>query len=157
MLASRAASILAKGSPLGPLKIVEKTHDHITFERLGPGMVNQPSSRWFRRGELRFSALGQGRCRVEWSAELAGMGWLLGLGALFQVLGLLALVIGGWAIYTYVVSSPEPAVRWQTIQMVQAVHFLWPPFLFGVLHRRGMREVAAQLEALAHNLPYYES
>jgi len=157
VLATRAASILAKGSPLGPIKIVEKTDDRLAFERLGPGMANQPASRWFRRGELRFSTARQSRCRVEWTAELANMDWLLKLGALFQVLGLLALGIGGWAIDTYVVSSPEPAVRWQTVQIMQAVHFLWPPFLFGALYRRGRKEVAAHFEALAHNLPYYES
>src|SRR5262249_33300367 len=44
---------------------------------------------------------------------------------------------------------------WQTFQMAQAVHFLWPPFLFGALYRQG-RRAAAQFEALAHNLPYYE-
>jgi hypothetical protein len=70
-------------------------------------------------------------------------------------LGLIALAVGGWAVFTYVASSPEPAVRWQTVQMVHVVHFLWPPFLFGALYRRGMQGVAAQFEALAHNLPYY--
>lgn len=58
-------------------------------------------------------------------------------------------------IYTYVASSPNPATRWQTLQMLQAVHFLWPPFLFGALYRRGVKEVVAQLEALVHNLPFY--
>lgn len=155
VLAAKAASVLAKGNPIGPVKIVDKTDDHIVFERLGPGVVNQPASRWFRRGELRFASVGQGRSRVEWAVELANMGWLLALGALFQVLGLVVIVVGCWAISTYVVSSPDPAVRWQTFQMVQVVHFLWPPFLFGGLYRRGRREVAAQFEALANNLPYY--
>jgi hypothetical protein len=80
----------------------------------------------------------------------------LWLGGLFQAAGLLALVVGCWAVYTYVASSPDPAVRWQTFQMAQAVHFLWPPFLCGGLYRRGARAVAAQFEALAHNLPYYD-
>jgi hypothetical protein len=60
-----------------------------------------------------------------------------------------------WAVFTYLVSAPEPAVRWQTLQMLQVVHFLWPPFLFGALYRRGMKEVTAQFEAVAYNLPYY--
>jgi hypothetical protein len=155
VLAARAASVLAKGNPFGPIKIVEKTASRIVFERLVPSVVNQPASRWFRRGELRITPLGQGRSRVEWAVELTNMGWLLKLGALFQVLGLVAIAVGCWAIYTYVVSSPDPAVRWQTLQMLQVSHFLWPSFLVGGLYRRGRREVAARFEALAHNLPYY--
>ena len=87
VLAAKAASILAKASSFGPIKIAEKTDNRITFERLGPGMVNQPSSRWFRRGELRFTSVGQGRCRVEWTAELANMGWLLAWGSAIPGLG----------------------------------------------------------------------
>jgi hypothetical protein len=157
-LATRAATVLATGNlnTLGPVKIVEKTDDHICFERVGEGVANQPAGQWFRRGELRFTPLGSGRSRVEWVVEPADMRWLLWLGGLFQVAGLGALVAGCWAVYTYVVSSPDPAGRWQTLQMVQAVHFLWPPFLFGALYRRGARAVAAQFEALAHNLPYYD-
>ena len=155
VLATKTASALAKSSPFGPVKITEKNDNHITFEHLGTGRVNQLAGRWLRRGEFRFLPVGQGRSRVEWTAELSKMDWLLRWGALFQVLGLIALVVGGWAISTYVVSSPDLAVRWQTVQMVQTVHFLWPPFLFGTLYRRGMKEVAAQFEALACNLPYY--
>lgn len=154
VLAIKAASLLARNSPFGPVKIVEKADDRIKFERLGPGIANQPAARWFRQGDLRFVTAGRGRCRIEWAVELAKMGWLLLWGLLFQVFGLVALVVGGWAIYTYVVSSPDPAVRWQTLQMLQVGHFLWPPFLFGSLYRRGRREVAAQFEALANNLPF---
>jgi hypothetical protein len=39
--------------------------------------------------------------------------------------------------------------------MVQAVHFLWPPFLFGALTRRARRAVATQFEALVNKLPYH--
>jgi len=73
---------------------------------------------------------------------------------LFQVLGLIAIVVGYWAIATYVIPSPDPGVRWQAVQMVQAVHFLWPPFLFGARYRRSVREVTAQFQALANNLPF---
>jgi hypothetical protein len=157
-LAARAAAILARGHVLtfGPVKILEKADDRIRFERLEAGMANRPANQWFRRGELRFTPLGSGHTRVEWAVEPVDMRWLLWLGGLFQVLGLIALVVGCWAIATFVVSSPELAVRWQTVQMVQAVHFLWPPFLFGALYRRGKRAVSAQFEALAHNLPYCE-
>jgi hypothetical protein len=157
-LATRAATALAKGnlSTFGPVKIVEKADDHIHFERVEEGTANQPAGQWFRRGELRFTPLRSGRTRVAWAVEPADMRWLLWLGGVFQGAGLLALVLGCWAIDTYIASSPAPAVRWQTFQMVQAVHFLWPPFLCGALYRRGATAVAAQFEALAHNLPYYD-
>jgi hypothetical protein len=157
VLATKAASLLAKGGvfAFGPIKITEKTADRIAFERLGPEAGNQNPAGWFRQGELHFTQVRQGRSRVEWAVELSSRAWLLWLGGLFQVLSLIALVVGGWAMYTFVVSSPEPAIRWQTVQMLQVVHFLWPPFLMGLLYRRGMRAVAIQFEALANNLPYY--
>lgn len=148
VLAARVASILAKGSPFGPVKIVEKGDEGIIFKRLGTGMANQSAGRWFQRGELRFTTVGHGQCRIEWTAELSSMSWLLWLGGLFQVLGLIALVAGGWVIYTYVASSPNPATRWQTLQMLQAVHLLWPPFLFGTLYRRGVRENGGSVGSL---------
>ncbi len=153
-LASRAATILAKGA-FGPVKILEKTDDRVRFERVEAGLGRQPAGHWFRRGELRFAPLRSGRTRVEWAAEPAGMRALLGLGAAFQAAGLLALVVGGWAVYTYFATSPDPALRGQTFQMLQVGHLLWPPFLFGALYRRGSRAAAAQLEALANNLPYH--
>jgi hypothetical protein len=158
-LATRAATVLAKGSlqAIGLVKILEKADDLVRFERAGAGVANQPAGQWFRRGELRFTSLRPGRTRVEWAVEPVNMRWLLWLGGAFQVVGLFGLVIGCWAIDTYIASSPDPAVRWQTLQMLQAVHFLWPPFLFGALYRSGARAVAAQFEALANNLPFCES
>ena len=68
VLATQVAAILAQGRQ-GPLKIVEKTDDRIVFERLNPGMGKQPPGRWFRRGEFRFTSLGQNRTRStgQWS------------------------------------------------------------------------------------------
>jgi len=39
--------------------------------------------------------------------------------------------------------------------MLQVVHFLWPPFLFGGLYRRGRSAVREAFEVMIHNLPYY--
>jgi hypothetical protein len=155
-LSARAASVLVREalSPLGPLKVIERTDDRVRFERIGSGTAGQPAA-WFRQGELWFTPLGQGRTRVEWAVELARTGWLLRLAGVFLAAGLVALSVGFWVIYTYVVSSPDPAVRWQTLQMLQVSHLLWPPFLFAALHRRGRQEVAARFEALAHNLPHF--
>jgi hypothetical protein len=146
-LATRAAAIFAKASPFGFARIEEKSDERVTF-------ANQMTGQPLRRGTLRFSDAGRGRSEVVWIAELANVDWLLRVGTLVQVLGLLALVVGGWAMFTWVASSANPAIRWQSLQMLQVVHVLWPPFLFGVLYRRCYSQVAAQFEALTHNLPY---
>jgi hypothetical protein len=82
--------------------------------------------------------------------------WLLWLGGVFQALGLIALIAGCWAVYTYLASAAEPALRWQTLQMFQVCHLLWPPFLCGALYRTGTRSLTAMFDALAKNLPYCE-
>jgi len=152
-LAARAAAVLAKGS-LGPLKLVAKTDNRIVFERLEPGMANQHAARWFRRGELRFTALRQNRTQVEWAVEPVASGWLLHVAGIVQTVGLVGLIVGCWAMSTFVATSPEPAVRWQSLQMLQVVHVLWPPFLFGGLYRKAIRGGAAEFELLVNNLPY---
>jgi hypothetical protein len=156
-LVARAAMVLVQDSlhTLCPIQILEKTDDRLRFEQVRNGVGSQQAGWGFRQGELRFTPLGPGATHVAWAIELTNLRWLLWLGGLFQAAGLVALVAGCWVVYTYVASSPNPTVRWQTFQMLQVVHFLWPPFLFGTLYRRGERAVAARFEALVHNLPYY--
>jgi hypothetical protein len=81
---------------------------------------------------------------------------LLWGGGVFLALGLLTLVGLFWFLYRYVATNPDPGIRWQTVQMIQAVHFLWPPFLFAHLYRRVGRAVRAGVDGLVHNLPYYQ-
>ncbi len=154
-LSTRAAALLAKGAALpgASLKIVEKADRLIRFEGTGVGRGSR-SQGWSLRGELRFAPAAGGRTRVAWGAEPVRMRWLLWLGAAFLAAGLVALVALCSLLGTLVVSSPNPAVRWQVFQMVQAFHFVWPPFLFGGLYRLGRRGMASQLEAFVHNLPY---
>jgi hypothetical protein len=151
-LADKVAAVLAEGT-LGPLKIVGKADDMIVFERVDPGIARQPAGRWFRRGEFRFTALRQNRTQVEWAVEPAFQ-WLLRVGGIVQTVGLVGLIVGCWAMSSFVATSPEPAVRWQSLQMLQVVHALWAPFLFGGLYRKGVRGVKAEFDALVNNLPY---
>lgn len=154
MLAARTAAALAQGNPFGSVRIVDKADDRVGFERLGPGDFRRGAGSWTERGAFRFAPAGHGRSQVEWTGEMSRMGLMIALGALFQVLGLAAIAIGFWAMWTYVVVSPSPAVRWQSFQMLQVAHFLWPPFLFGSLCRRGKRDAAARFESLVQNLPF---
>ena len=154
-LAGRATALIAK-SGLGPVKIVEKTNNRLVFERADPGIARQPAGQWFRRAEFRFTSLRQNRTQITWRVEAGNFQWLLWAGRLVRTVSLAALVVGCWAMITFVARSPEPAIRWQSLQMLQVVHFLWSPFLFGGLYRKGIRGIAAEFESLANNLPYLD-
>lgn len=158
VLATRAAAALASGNPLtfGPVKILEKSDDRVRFARVEVMSRGRPMGQWWRQGELRFTPLGSGRTRVDWAVQPANMHWWLRIGATFQAAGFIAIVGGCWAIYTFIVSSPIATQRWLTFQMVQGIHFLWPPILFAELYKMGSKAVAAQFEALANNLPYFD-
>jgi hypothetical protein len=56
--------------------------------------------------------------------------------------------------FSYVIPNPNPSVRGQAFQVVQVVHFLWPPFLFAALSRQPVRWISARVDALVTNLPY---
>ncbi len=56
--------------------------------------------------------------------------------------------------FNYVLPSPNPGVRNQAVQMVQVVHFLWPPFLFAALSGQASRFLWARIKALVHNMLY---
>ena len=62
---------------------------------------------------------------------------------------LLALIVIPSVIWRFVVPSENPAVQWQSVQILQIVHVLWPPFLIYFLYRSRRRSV----EVLAENLP----
>jgi len=155
-LAAKAASLLA-GEPQGSfelLRILERTEDRVSFE--GTGYTAPGSSRpgHIAMGQLRFAPLGNGRTAVDYAISVSG-GRFLWLAVIFQALGLLGLVAGFWLIHSFVVPHGNPAIRGQVVQMVQIIHFLWPPFLFAGLYRAGRRVVRTRFEALVHNLPYY--
>jgi hypothetical protein len=152
-LSARAAGILAKQSMilLGPVKILEQTDDRLVFE--GLQSANQ-AGKLFGRAELRFSAAPQNRTRIDYAVEVPPRSWLLILGWVFIGLGLLAIITAFTLIQLMVVDAIDPALRWQSIQMIQCVHFLWPPFLFGGIYRRLRTHLQATLDSMIHNLPY---
>jgi len=69
---------------------------------------------------------------------------------------LLASEAGFWLLNAYVADAPHPAIRVQAIQMVQVCHFLWPPFLFGVLYRKRHGAVRKAFDTFVRNLPFCE-
>jgi hypothetical protein len=156
-LSKRAAAIIAKESlgTLGQIKIEEQTDDTIRFERLALAPSGQSAWATLRRGEMHFTPAGAGRTRVEYLLEVSRGRGLLLAAFLVQIAGLIALVTAALLMETYVVNNPDPEVRYQVIQMVQVVHFLWPPFLLAYLYRRSRRQAAAWFDTMVHNLTYY--
>jgi hypothetical protein len=51
------------------------------------------------------------------------------MGVLLFGLAPLVLVGVAAALWNYVAPNPNPAVRWQALQILQICHVLWPPFL----------------------------
>jgi len=146
-LADKAAAALVKLSS-GAISVSDKTQDRLSFKRVGPPMAGLPE-----RGEIQLSSLGSNRTQADYAIEQRGYVGLLWGGAIFQALGLIALVAGGWAVYEYCVLSPNPELRAQSLQMIQICHFLWPPFLFGGLYRARRRIQVNQMWFLLRNLP----
>jgi hypothetical protein len=113
--------------------------------------------RWRSQGPLRyvadFSAVGAtapSRVRL---ALVATSPLLL---AARVVVGLGAVGIGAlyWLLDRYVVTSGQDGIRWQVVQMVQAVHLLWPPFLLAGLARSMRRRVVEEVRRVVQNTPF---
>lgn len=150
-LAAKAASILAQQgvTTIGPVKVMEQTDQRVVFEAM-PHL----GGRFLQRGILEFQALPGDRTRVDYTVLIPRRHGLLVGAWIFQALGLIALVVGFAVIQTWLASHPNPAVHWQSVQMVHVVHFLWPPFLFAGIFRRVRSHVRTTFDSLVHNLPY---
>ena len=62
--------------------------------------------------------------------------------------GLAAIGVMVVIMWIFVIPSPTLAIRWQSVQAVQIVHFLWPPFRFFRQHR----EMRFAAQTFASNL-----
>ena len=160
VLIARATRYLTRGdSLLGPVRIEEKTDRRLVITSVGVASRNQRNTAGVcvvRTAVIEFQPIGGGRTRVSYEAGLRGVGALLWAGWGVVILGAATIMIGGWLIATLVLPSEDPSIRTQSIQMVQAVHFLWPPFLFGGLARLRRRAAGESLTAMIQNLQHLE-
>ncbi|MGE3817893.1 MAG: hypothetical protein AB7I30_00510 [Isosphaeraceae bacterium] len=140
-----------------PVRILEADRTRVRFEVMGnPSLSRRPGMATGkpRRGEVEFRRGKGGASLAEYWMEAGASRGLLVAGGVFSALGLAALVLGFWAISTYVVPSPKLAVRGQVVQMVQCIHFLWPPWLFGLLYKSINGALRRTLETRIANLPF---
>ena len=156
-LARKAARLLAQQGKLGlPLRVVDVTTDTVRFEASGP-----VGPHGIRSGEAHYRPVGPELAAAECSVVVRPPGRvMLRLAAGFLVLGLVAIATAVALIDAYVVHSPNPNLRAQVFQVLQAIHFVWPPFLFAGIYRgqRSAQEILARrlLDGLTHNLPYVD-
>lgn len=161
-LSARLAETLGR-SGLGGLltRVIERTPDRVVFEVLSTptqlAAVSRgggDSGRRPVRGEVVFSPYGSGRTRVDYALAKGAGAWMVLAGYVVLALGLVALVAGFLGLRAGAVPSTNPGARAQVVQMVQCVHFLWPPWLFGILYRRSQDALRNALTVLLGNLPY---
>jgi hypothetical protein len=161
-LSQRLAEALGRTGLSGLLtRVVERTNDRVVFEVLGPSLGHptggtSPTGDSSRpiRGEVVFSPCGSNRCRGHYAIEAGTGRGLVVAGTVVLVAGLVVLVTLFLCLRFYVVNSAEPGIRAQAVQMIQCVHLIWPPWLLGVLYRRGQVLLSRALEVLIGNLPY---
>jgi hypothetical protein len=153
-LAAKAAGHLAQQGTgmFGSATVLEQTNERVVFECL-PHL----GGRFLRRGVLAFHALAADRTQIDYVALIPKRNGLLVAGWIFQVLGLIAIVVGFLVMYTWVAPHPLRAVHLQTLQMLHVFHFIWPPFLFGGIYRRLQTYMRSSLDSFVHNLPYLKS
>jgi hypothetical protein len=147
-LSTKLAAKIARDGiwPGGPIEIVESRDGLLEFT--SPGEPANP------RGQIHLESAGTGRTRYEYQVEFRALGRLLKIGWIIQGAGLVVLAVAYWALHTWVAPAASPAVWAQSVQLVQVVHLLWPPFLFGHRYRTQYRQVRRQLDTLLRNLPH---
>ena len=149
-LSQKAAMLLAAKS----VRICQRTDEVIDFETARESVPGQNFLMPSLHGQMRFTPLSAVSTRVDYAIARPHIRVLLILGFVFQALGFIAIVAGFLTVYFIVAPSPFEAVRWQTLQMLQVVHFLWPPFLFAGIYRRSASFVRFQFDTFVGNLPF---
>jgi hypothetical protein len=152
-LAAKAAGNLAQhgAANLGPVKILEQNDERVVFEAM-PHL----GGRFVRRGVLEFHGQPSGRTQIDYAILIPSRNGLLVAGWIFLILGLIVLLVGFPLMLLWVAPHPNPAVHWQSVQMLHVLHFLWPPFLFAAIYRRVQNHVRHTFDSLVHNLPYLQ-
>ena len=112
-------------------RAVEQTDRLLRVEKIGALVCNQPLGLYFDRAEFRLERAGEGRTRVAYvlsDDRIRRLFYRIGLGLVLG-LALPALIAICVVIDQFVIRDEDPNVRWQVLQSLQAIHFLWPPLL----------------------------
>jgi len=131
------------GSPLQRATIDSANDREVQWSTLGA---------FAHRGTARATG-SRDRARVEWAIE-GRRASLLWLARLVVVIGA-AVTFGLWyALGTWALPSEHPAARGQVVQMVQAIHALWPPFLLAGIALRFRNAAGEEVRRAVQNAPF---
>lgn len=153
-LVRKAIALLVRGSVFGPIRIVETQPDWIHFERIASKDPMPQNMAMFTGGELEFSQVRPGVTRVDWFILGNESRKRLWHASLMNYAGLVVIAIGALVIYRFCVLSKIEAIRWQTFQMLQTVHILWPPLLIRGLAKKGIDGARSLFVAFVSNVPH---
>ena len=155
-VAKRLAQQLATSS--GPVlgRVLEADHREVRAE-LRPNVATRRDGGYTTATALLVCHIDERieGCRVEYSLDLQQLGrGLRTATTLVLCLGVAAILAAAVVFPVLVIPSDNPAIRAQTAQVLQLVHFLWPPFLLTHQARRARSVVADRIGDLMANLPY---
>ena len=140
---------------IGPIRLEEGDDNRIagevSFVNSSRGATGRSPVGGGMRFEVELSPLGS-RTSAIYRILGTGAGCLKTVSALFVYLLIPGVLLAaGYLVPTFIISSEEPAVRYQVFQTCQIIHFLWPPFLFAGLSRRVVRAVTRSLTSVLAN------
>ncbi len=152
-LSAKAAAHLAQHGigMIGLVRILDKNERRIVFETM-PNVAGGFTG----SGVLSFQPQGSDRTQIDYAIRIPRRQGLLAAAWIVQIIGIVVLSGLFVTLYLWVAPNPNPGVRWQSVQMVQAIHFLWPPFLLAGLYRRMERQVRTTFDSMVSNLPYLQ-
>lgn len=131
-------------------KIIDRSESHLHIEKIGPVACNQPAGTYFSSASFVLQRHGDRATDILYRLDFTRLAMLMrriALGLVFGV-GLPVLVLVSSLIWTLVVNSPNPAVRWQVLQTMQVAHAMWPPFLPISIYALGCRTGKQWIETL---------
>ncbi len=153
-LSRRIAESLAAGaSPLAQgFRLTERTGERIAFERAMPGATSGPAQAVIDSGLVTFERTASGKVRIAYAAKVERLLRITRIGLLISLAaGIVALCVGAVLVWVLIIPNETPGVRWQVFQTFQVAQFLWEPWLFLGLRRRGKRVAKAYMETLVSN------
>jgi hypothetical protein len=128
----------------------------LTVTRVGEGTVSFAGEGLaVREGFVQALPDGPGRVRVRYAVEVPGAKALITVGQMWALLLTFPVaVIAPIMVFQYVAGSPNPVLRGQTMQVLQAVQVFWEPYLFIGLGAQRIKMAGRFLETLISAAAY---
>ena len=158
---SRLASFFAMNmqASASGISIADDRPHRLTLTRKSTLQHGGTQTQWgFDSVDFEFAPKGASMAEVRYRVVTARLARVMRtVGYVFVFLGGAALVAVAHVMLNYVVENPNPAVRYQVFQTLQAGHFLWPPFLMSYVYGRSRRGLCQFLENVIEGLSRHES